>query len=116
SITRIRINGKDFFGGDVKAATRNLPADIIEKIQIVDDYGDMANITGNRTGDPERILNIQIDPSRNTGSLGNFKVGGGSEERYQVTGMLGYMKEGMQLMGLGNMNNVNASLFDFNIR
>ncbi len=116
SVTRIRINGKDFFGGDVKAATRNLPADIIEKIQIVDDYGDMANITGNRTGDPERILNIQIDPSRNTGSLGNFKVGGGSEERYQVTGMLGYMKEGMQLMGLGNMNNVNASLFDFNIR
>lgn len=116
SVTRIRINGKDVFGGDVKAITRNLPADIIEKIQIVDDYGDMANITGNRTGDPERILNIQIDPSRNKGSLGNFKVGGGSEERYQVTGMLGFMQEGMQLMGLGNMNNVNASLFDFNIR
>lgn len=116
AVTRIRINGKDFFGGDVKAATRNLPADIIEKIQIVDDYGDMANITGNRTGDPERILNIEIDPSRNKGSLGNFRVGGGSEERYQVTGMLGFMKEGMQIMGLGNMNNVNASLFDFNIR
>lgn len=116
AITRIRINGKDFFGGDVKAATRNLPADIIEKIQIIDDYGDMANITGNRTGDPERILNIQIDPARNKGSMGNFRVGGGSEERYQVTGMLGYMTEKMQITGLGNMNNVNASLFDFNIR
>jgi len=116
AVTRIRINGKDFFGGDVKAATRNLPADIIERIQIIDDYGDMANITGNRTGDPERILNIEIDPSRNRGSLGNFRVGGGSEERYQATAMLGFMQEGMQIMGLGNMNNVNASLFDFNIR
>ena len=116
AITRVRINGKDFFGGDVQAATKNLPADIIEKIQVVDDYGDMANITGNRTGDPERILNIQIDPSRNQGSMGNFRVGGGSEERYQVTGMLGIMRDKMQITALGNMNNVNASMFDFNIR
>src|SRR5690606_14318899 len=50
SVTRVRINGKDFFGGDVKTATQNLPANIIEKIQVVDDYGDMANLTGNRTG------------------------------------------------------------------
>lgn len=44
-ITRVRINGKDFFGGDVKTATQNLPAEIIQKIQVVDDFGDMANIT-----------------------------------------------------------------------
>lgn len=116
SVTRIRINGKDFFGGDLKAATRNLPADIIEKIQIIDDYGDMANITGNRTGDPERIINIQIDPSRNNGSMGNFRVGGGTEERYQATAMYGIMRNNMNLSFLGNLNNVNASLFDFNIR
>ncbi len=116
AITRIRINGKDYFGGDVKAATRNLPADIIEKIQVIDDYGDMANITGNRTGDPERILNIQIDPSRNRGTLGNFRVGGGTEDRYQATAMYGLMRDKLQLNVLGNLNNVNASLFDFNIR
>lgn len=116
AITRIRVNGKDFFGGDLKAATRNLPADIIEKIQIVDDYGDMANITGNRTGDPERIINIQIDPSRNRGSMGNFRLGGGTEERYQATGMYGLMREGMNFTTLANLNNTNASLFDFNVR
>lgn len=116
TISRIRINGKDFFGGDVKTATQNLPADIIEKIQIVDDYGDMANITGNRTGDPERILNIEIDPARNKGSIGNFRVGGGTEERYQATAMLGFMQDKMQFTALGNLNNVNASLFDFNVQ
>ena len=116
SVTRARINGKDFFGGDIKAAIQNLPADIIEKIQIVDDYGDMANITGNRSGDPERVLNLEIAPDRNTGDFGNFRVGGGTSERYQATGSYGKFKEGMQLSVLGNLNNVNASLFDFNIR
>src|SRR5690606_24835023 len=38
-VTRVRINGKDFFGGDVQTATKNLPADVIDKIQIIDDYG-----------------------------------------------------------------------------
>ncbi|HIY75098.1 MAG TPA: carboxypeptidase-like regulatory domain-containing protein, partial [Candidatus Sphingobacterium stercorigallinarum] len=55
SITKVRINGKDFFGGDVKTATQNLPANIIEKIQVVDDYGDMANLTGNKSGDSEKV-------------------------------------------------------------
>src|SRR5690606_15517862 len=116
SVARARINGKDFFGGDIKAAIQNLPAEIVEKIQIVDDYGDMANVTGNRTGDPERVLNLEIAPERNNGDFGNFRVGGGTEERYQVTGSYGKFKEGMQLSVLANLNNVNASLFDFNVR
>ncbi|WP_262245306.1 TonB-dependent receptor [Parapedobacter soli] len=116
SVTRARINGKDFFGGDIKAAIQNLPAEIVEKIQIVDDYGDMANVTGNRSGDPERVLNLEIAPDRNNGDFGNFRVGGGTSDRYQVTGSYGKFKEGMQLSVLGNLNNVNASLFDFNIR
>src|SRR5690606_24073936 len=115
-VTRARINGKDFFGGDIKAAIQNLPAEIVDRIQIVDDYGDMANITGNRSGDPERVLNLQIAPDKNNGDFGNFRVGGGTDERYQVTGSYGKFKEGMQLSVLGNLNNVNANLFDFNVR
>lgn len=116
TITRARINGKDFFGGDVQAAIKNLPAEIVEKIQIVDDYGDMANVTGNRTGDPERVLNLEIAPSRNKGDFGNFRVGGGTTDRYQATASYGNFKEGRQISVLGNLNNVNANLFDFNIR
>ena len=115
AVTRARINGKDFFGGDIKAALENLPAEVVEKIQIVDDYGDMANVTGDRSGDPERVLNLEIAPERNTGDFGNFRVGGGTEERYQVTGSYGRFTENTQLSMLGNLNNINASLFDFNI-
>jgi len=113
-LTRVRINGKDFFGGDVQTATKNLPADVIEKIQIIDDYGDQGNLTGNKTGDPERVLNIEIAPSKNTGDFGQFRVGGGTEERYQVTGMYNSFAENRQFSSLANLNNTNASLFDFN--
>src|SRR5690606_13263761 len=116
TVTRARINGKDFFGGDIKAAIQNLPAEIVEKIQIVDDYGDMANLTGNRSGSPERVLNLEIAPDKNNGDFGNFRLGGGTESRYQATGSYGKFKNGMQLSVLGNLNNVNASLFDFNTR
>ena len=113
-VTRVRINGKDFFGGDVQTATKNLPADVIEKIQIIDDYGDQANLTGNRTGDPERILNIEIAPSANRGDFGQFRAGGGTEDRYQATGMFNSFADTRQFSTLANLNNVNASLFDFN--
>lgn len=113
SVKRVRINGKDFFGGDVKTATQNLPASIIEKMQIVDDYGDMANITGNKNGDSEKVLNIQIDPKYNKGQMATLRAGYGTEDRYQATGMWTGMKEGAMLSILGNMNNINAPLFDF---
>lgn len=122
TVTRIRINGKDFFGGDVKTATRNLPADIIEKIQVVDDYGDQANLTGNRTGDPEKILNITIAEENNTGNFGQFGAGMGSKpedaegHRYQVGGMYNSFTGSRQFSVLGNINNNNNQAFDFNTR
>ncbi len=116
AITRVRINGKDFFGGDVKTATKNLPAEVIERIQIIDDYGDQANLTGNRSGDPERVLNIQISPDKNKGDFGTFRAGGGNEERYQGTASYNSFTESRQFSALGNLNNVNAPLFDFQTR
>lgn len=113
-ITRVRINGKDFFGGDVKTATQNLPADIIQKIQVVDDFGDMANLTGNKSGESTKVLNIQIDPKYNNGYATTLRIGGGTEERYQATGMFMGFKEKTQVSVLGNLNNMNAPLFDFN--
>ncbi|WP_086946894.1 TonB-dependent receptor [Sphingobacterium sp. JB170] len=113
TVTRVRINGKDFFGGDVKTATQNLPANIIEKIQVVDDYGDMANVTGNKTGDSEKVLNIQIDPEYNKGYMATLRAGYGTEDRYQLTGMWMGMTDKTQISVLGNLNNMNARLFDF---
>ncbi|MGB4774660.1 MAG: outer membrane beta-barrel protein [Daejeonella sp.] len=114
AITKIRVNGKDYFGGDVKTATQQLPADIIDRIQIVDDYGDQANITGIRNGDPDKVLNIQIRPDKNKGYTAKGTVGGGNRERYQAALSGNAFNNTQQFSFVGNLNNTNTSVFNFN--
>lgn len=116
TVSRVRVNGRDFFGGDVQTAMQNLPADIIEKLQIIDDYGDQANLTGNRSGDPERILNIVIAEDKNKGYLGRFGAGGGTEDRYQVGGMFRVSNNKTEVSLVGDVNNNNNQAFNFNTR
>lgn len=82
-ITKIRVNGKDFFGGDVAVAIQNLPADIIQNLQIIDDYGDQAKLTGVKTGEPEKILNLNIQPDKKKGYFGRAEAGMGNDDRYR---------------------------------
>jgi outer membrane receptor protein involved in Fe transport len=108
------VNGKDYFGGDVQTATKNLPADIIDNIQIIDDYGDRANLTGVKEGEPEKIMNINIKKGKNKGLFGNGTVAGGTQERYGGNVSANYFKEERQISFLGSINNTNANLFNFN--
>jgi len=62
TVTKVRINDRDFTGGDLQKAIQSLPADIIEKIQVVNDYGDQARRTGIKDGSPRKILNINGTP------------------------------------------------------
>ena len=114
AVARVRVNGKDYFGGDVQTATQNLPADVIENIQIIDDYGDRANITGVKDGEPEKILNITIQKGKNKGSFGNATVGVGSKDRYVGQVAANNFNDDRQLSILGAINNTNANLFNFN--
>lgn len=123
-VTKVRINGKDFFGGDVQTATKNLPADLVESYQIVDDYGDQANVTGIKTGEPNKILNITIRKDKNHGYFGQATAGEGSDalpknpgvsndNRY--VGLLNIFKfnNDQQIAVLGNLNNTNVNTFSF---
>lgn len=111
-ITKVRVNGKDFFGGDVKTATQNLPADLIEKVQVVDDYGDQANITGVKDGDPTKVLNLVIRPDKNKGYMVNGTFGGGNENRYQGSVFAASFNNNQQISALANLNNTNANVFN----
>lgn len=113
AISRIRVNGKDFFGGDVQTATKNLPADIIENIQVIDDYGDQANLTGVKSGEPEKIININIQKNKNRGTFGNAGVAGGTDGRYAAGLMANLFQDERQLSFLGSINNTNTSIFNF---
>ncbi|RWY52335.1 TonB-dependent receptor [Mucilaginibacter gilvus] len=123
-VTKVRVNGKDFFGGDVLSATKNLPADVIESVQIVDDYGDQANLTGVKTGEPNKVLNFTIRKDKNYGYFGQATAGDGSDllpknpgvtndSRY--LGLLNFFKfkGDQQVSVLGSINNTNVNTFSF---
>ncbi|MFZ4058145.1 MAG: outer membrane beta-barrel protein [Ferruginibacter sp.] len=112
-VNKIRVNGKDFFGGDVKTATRELPANIIDKVQVIDDYGDQATVSGIKDGDPQKIINLQIKKDKNKGLFGRVTAGAGKEDRYIGSINANYFNNQQQVSVFANTNNINQSLFNF---
>jgi hypothetical protein len=135
-VTKVRINGKDFMGGDVQSVTKNLPADVIESIQMIDDYGDQANLTGVKTGEPDKIMNIVIRKDKNTGYSLQATAGAGrdalpdvntsnsptspsaiynNEDQNRYLGTVNYFnfKGDRQISVLGNINNTNINTFTY---
>lgn len=112
-VTKVKVNGKEFFGGDVKTATRELNADMVDKVQIIDDYGDQSAFSGVKDGDPTKTLNIQLKKDKNKGYFGNATAGGGTEGRYLASVSVNRFNNNQQISAYGNINNTNASLFNF---
>lgn len=124
AITKVRINGKDYMGGDVQAATKNIPADILESVQVIDDYGDQANLTGVKSGEPNKILNFTIRNDKNygytlqaTGGVGKdaLPAAPGIENNNRYIGSVNFFnfKGNRQITVLGNINNINSNTFNF---
>jgi hypothetical protein len=112
-VTKVKVNGKEFFNGDVTTATRELNADMVDKIQVIDDYGDQAAFTGIKDGDPSKTLNIQLKKDKNKGYFGNLAAGAGTEDRYLTSVSVNKFNNEQQLSLFANLNNTNASLFNF---
>ncbi|MGI4728218.1 MAG: carboxypeptidase regulatory-like domain-containing protein, partial [Janthinobacterium lividum] len=112
-ITKVRVNGKDYFSGDVQTATQNLPANIVENIQVIDDYGDQANLTGIKSGEPDKVLNITIQKSKNRGYFGQGTIAAGTEDRLAGRVSANKFKDAEQISVLGSVNNTNSNLFNF---
>jgi len=111
-VSKVRVNGKDYFTGDVQTATQNLPADIVENIQVIDDYGDQANLTGIKTGDPDKILNITIQKGKSRGNFGQGSVGVGNDDRYQARLSANTFLDARQIALIGTLNNTNTNSFN----
>ncbi|MCQ2310898.1 MAG: outer membrane beta-barrel protein [Paludibacteraceae bacterium] len=78
-IKGVRIDGKKFFGDDVQAATKNIPAEMIQKIQVIDEKSDMAKLTGFEDDETERIINLTLKEDRKKGVFGNYNAGLGAD-------------------------------------
>lgn len=112
-IQRIRVDGKRFFDGDIEMVTKNLPADMIDKIQVLEQRSDMAQLTGFEDDDTERIINLTTRPNRRQGVFGNAGGGVGLDTenvlRYDLNGNVNIMKGNSQSSIVAGGNNVNTT-------
>ncbi|WP_160292148.1 outer membrane beta-barrel protein [Pedobacter lusitanus] len=107
-LTKIRVNGKDFFTGDVKEFISKLPAGTVSKIQFIDDYGNKANFTGIKTGEPQKILNVVLKSNLNNGNFGGATLSGGTDNRYALN-INDYLWRDLRQIGInGNAGNTNT--------
>ncbi len=77
AVNKVLVDGKPFFGNDPKMATRNLPADIVDKVQMYDQSSDQSQFSGVDDGDRERTINITIKKDKGKGYFGQNALGAG---------------------------------------
>ena len=113
AITKIRVNGKKFFNDDTEMATKNIPAELIDKVQVLDQKSDMALLTGFEDNDTERIINLTIKPNRRKGTFGNVTGGAGldtnNDFRYDGNMFLNIMDGDAQSTLAAGGNNTNTT-------
>lgn len=111
TVQKVTLDGRDFFGDDATAALRNLPAEIIDKIQIFDRLSDQAQFTGFDDGNTTKSINIVTKANMRNGQYGRLFAGYGTDSRYQAGGNATILKENRRLSLVGNFNNVNQQNF-----
>ena len=110
-ISKIMVDGKEFFGGDVQTGLKNLPVDMIEKLKTYDKKSDLARITGIDDGEEETVLDLTVKKGMNQGWFGNVDVAGGTEKRYMGRAMVNYFYDKTQVSLIAGANNVNDQGF-----
>ncbi len=112
-VQRVMVDGREFFGRDPKLATRNLPADAVEKVQVFDKKTDQAVFTGVDDGQKEKTINLELKEEKRNGAFGNIMAGYGNNDRYQAKANINRFGKGKQLSFLGMGNNINEQGFSF---
>ena len=113
-VKKILVDGEEFFSTDPKVASKNLPAKMIDKLQVLDRKSDMAQMTGFDDDDEETVINLTVKKGMKEGAFGNAYAGVGNHSRFETNMMLNYMKNKNQFTLLGGSNNTNnAGFSDF---
>ena len=110
-VKKILVDGKEFFSDDPTVASKNLPVNMVDKLQVVDRKSDLARLTGVDDGDDETVINLTVKKGMNQGWFGNVEAGYGTDDRYKGNFTLNRFWNGNQLTILGGANNINEPGF-----
>ncbi|MFM9909124.1 MAG: outer membrane beta-barrel family protein [Chitinophagaceae bacterium] len=112
-VNKVLVDGKEFFGDDPKIATRNLPADAVDKVQVFDKQSEQSQLTGFDDGNSEKTINLKLKKDKKKGLFGKAMAGYGTNDRYEGRFNINSFKGARQFSVIGMANNDNAEGFSF---
>lgn len=111
TVKKVTIDGKDFFGDDASSALKNLPSEVVDKIQVYDRLSDQAQLTGFDDGNSVKAINIVTKSQIKNGQFGRVYAGYGTDDRYSAGGNVSFFNGNRRLSFVGNFNNINQQNF-----
>lgn len=111
TVTKVLVDNKPFFGNDASTALQNLPADVIDKVQVYDEKSDQAQFTGFDDGNTTKTINIVTKPDKRQGAFGKLFAGYGDQGKYSAGGNVNYFEGNRRISLIGMSNNVNIQNF-----
>ena len=110
-VTQFLVNGKAFFDKDGAIALKNLPADIINKVQVSDYKTKKEELSKQESTSDYSSINLTIDEKKNKGYFGKFLAGYGTDDRYETSLILNFFKDKQKISILASANNINSTGF-----
>lgn len=110
-VRKVTVDGRDFFGDDAAATLRNLPAEIVDKIQVFDRLSEQAQFTGVDDGNAAKSINIVTKANMRNGQFGRVFAGYGTDNHYLAGGNMSYFKNNTRFSVVGLTNDVNQQNF-----
>lgn len=110
-VRQILVDGKPFFGEDPDIVLKNLPAEVIEKIQVYDKMSDQSQFTGFDDGQASKTINIITRQDRQRGQFGKLYAGYGTDDRYLSGGNVNLFNQQRRISLIGMVNNINQQNF-----
>ena len=113
SVNRMYVNGKEFFTDDPQIASKNVPADMIDKVQVYDRKSEMAQMTGFDLGDEETVINLTVRSNMMQGTIGTVQLGAGQDVqsdndfRYSENAFVSHQRGSDRYTGIVRVNNNN---------
>ncbi|MEG1643498.1 MAG: TonB-dependent receptor [Bacteroidales bacterium] len=107
TVTKILVDGKEFFSDDPKVASKNLPAKMVEKVQVIDRKSDEARFSGVDDGEEETVINLTVKKNMKEGWFGQLQGGGGTDGRFEANLMANRFVNDSQFSIIASGNNTN---------
>lgn len=109
-VDKVMVEGRDFFDGDTKLATKNIPANAVDKVQVLRDYNEITPMQG--LGNSDRMaLNIKLKDGKKNIVFGDISAEGGLDERYKLHPNIFYYNPKVSINFIGDLNNIGEPAF-----